>query len=88
MGFQVENFPESIRVPIKRLPLSLLLFCATPFGISQTPPSGSVPVDLANSLRPFFSGSCYTCHNSQAKMAGFVVVASPYPDDRIASEES
>ena len=83
MGFQVENLPEAIRGPRKMLRLSLILFCATPFGISQTPPSGSVPVDLANSLRPFFSGNCYTCHNSQAKMAGLDLAAmasrTPHP---------
>ena len=73
MGFQVENFPEAIRGPRKMLRLSLILFCVTPFGISQTPPSASVPVDLANSLQPFFSGSCYACHNSQARMAGLDV---------------
>ena len=81
MGFQVENLPEAIRgtmAATKNLRLSLILFCAMPFGISQTP-SGSVPADLANSLRPFFSGSCYTCHNSQAKMAGLDLAAGwPY----------
>ena len=91
MGFQVENLPEAIRGPMKMLRLSLILFCATPFGISQTSPSGSVPVDLVNSLRPFFSGSCYTCHNSQAKMAGLDLAAvasrTPIPDDRITWEK-
>ena len=42
--------------------LSLILACVTPFGLAQTPP--------ADSLRPFLSGNCYACHNSQAKTAG------------------
>jgi hypothetical protein len=90
MGFQVEKLPETIRRPMKTLRLNLLLFCATPFGISQTPP-GAVPVNPANSLRPFFSASCYTCHNSQAKMAGLDLAAlasrTPIPDDRIIWEK-
>ena len=90
MGFQVEK-PEAIRGTRKMLRLSLVLFCATPFGISQTPPPGSVSVDLANSLRMFFSGNCYTCHSSQAKMAGLDLSAmasrTPIPDDRITWEK-
>jgi mono/diheme cytochrome c family protein len=50
--------------------LGLILVCATTFSLAQTSRPGSVPADAANSLQPFISSNCYTCHSSQTKTAG------------------
>ena len=70
MGFQVENLPEAIRATYENAaaePASVLRNALRDFPNTSFV---AVPVDLANSLRPFFSANCYTCHSSQAKMAG------------------
>ena len=79
MGFQVENLPEAIRGPVKMLRLSLILFCATPFGISQTPPSGSVPVDLANSSAAVFLGQLLYLSQFAGKNGGAGPVGDGQP---------
>ena len=64
--------------------LSLTLLCATPFSLAQT--VGSVPPDLINTLRPFVTNNCYTCHDSQGKMSGLDLEAAAghksFLDDR------
>src|ERR1700688_1356944 len=48
----------------------LFLVCVMPFGLAHTSHPGSVPQDGANTLLPFLSVNCYTCHNSRTEAAG------------------